>query len=107
MQAYECVFPAGLAAGFDKDAEAVKGLLGLGLGFMEVGEWQQQWHKLQGLAAANGMWPVSCSARFSNTLQCSSNCCSSASAVLQWQLYRLTGILQHIVEAAAVSNWAR
>eukprot|EP00882_Tetradesmus_deserticola_P030848 GHRQ01034824.1.p1 GENE.GHRQ01034824.1~~GHRQ01034824.1.p1 ORF type:complete len:336 (+),score=109.21 GHRQ01034824.1:260-1267(+) len=29
--------PIGLAAGFDKDAEAVKGLLGLGLGFMEVG----------------------------------------------------------------------
>jgi Dihydroorotate dehydrogenase len=27
----------GLAAGFDKDAEAVTGLLGLGLGFMEVG----------------------------------------------------------------------
>jgi hypothetical protein len=29
---------AGLAAGFDKDAEAIKGLMGLGLGFMEVGE---------------------------------------------------------------------
>lgn len=29
--------PIGLAAGFDKDAEAIKGLLGLGLGFMEVG----------------------------------------------------------------------
>lgn len=28
----------GLAAGFDKDAEAIRGLLGLGLGFMEVGE---------------------------------------------------------------------
>uniref|UniRef100_A0A383V1S4 Dihydroorotate dehydrogenase (quinone), mitochondrial n=1 Tax=Tetradesmus obliquus TaxID=3088 RepID=A0A383V1S4_TETOB len=29
--------PIGLAAGFDKDAEAIKGLMGLGLGFMEVG----------------------------------------------------------------------
>lgn len=28
---------AGLAAGFDKDADAVKGLLGLGFGFVEVG----------------------------------------------------------------------
>ena len=28
---------AGLAAGFDKDGEAVEGLLGLGFGFMEVG----------------------------------------------------------------------
>lgn len=28
---------AGLAAGFDKGAEAVDGLLGLGLGFMEIG----------------------------------------------------------------------
>ncbi len=29
--------PLGLAAGFDKDAEAVDGLLGLGFGFVEVG----------------------------------------------------------------------
>ncbi|MCO5558110.1 hypothetical protein L7F22_011687 [Adiantum nelumboides] len=29
--------PIGLAAGFDKDAEAVEGLLGIGFGFMEVG----------------------------------------------------------------------
>lgn len=29
---------AGLAAGFDKDAEAIEGLLGLGFGFMEVGK---------------------------------------------------------------------
>lgn len=29
--------PVGVAAGFDKHAEAVKGLLGLGLGFVEVG----------------------------------------------------------------------
>lgn len=29
---------AGLAAGFDKGAEAIRGLLGTGLGFMEVGE---------------------------------------------------------------------
>lgn len=29
----------GLAAGFDKDAAAVRGLLGLGFGFVEVGEW--------------------------------------------------------------------
>lgn len=29
--------PVGLAAGFDKDGEAPKGLLGLGFGFMEVG----------------------------------------------------------------------
>ncbi|KAJ6807431.1 dihydroorotate dehydrogenase (quinone), mitochondrial isoform X1 [Iris pallida] len=29
--------PIGLAAGFDKNAEAVEGLLGLGFGFMEVG----------------------------------------------------------------------
>eukprot|EP00877_Chromochloris_zofingiensis_P008775 jgi/Chrzof1/4150/Cz14g00280.t1 len=29
--------PIGLAAGFDKDAEAVEGLLGCGFGFMEVG----------------------------------------------------------------------
>lgn len=29
--------PAGLAAGFDKDAVAIKGLLGLGFGFVEVG----------------------------------------------------------------------
>jgi hypothetical protein len=28
----------GLAAGFDKDAEAIRGLLGTGFGFMEVGE---------------------------------------------------------------------
>lgn len=28
---------AGLAAGFDKGAEAVEGLLGLGLGFLEIG----------------------------------------------------------------------
>lgn len=28
---------AGLAAGFDKDAYAVNGLLGLGFGFVEVG----------------------------------------------------------------------
>lgn len=28
---------AGLAAGFDKNAEAIDGLLGLGLGFMEIG----------------------------------------------------------------------
>jgi dihydroorotate dehydrogenase len=33
--------PIGLAAGFDKDAEAIPGLLGIGLGFMEVGEWVQ------------------------------------------------------------------
>lgn len=34
-----CVFPnpVGVAAGFDKHAQAVKGLLGLGLGFVEVG----------------------------------------------------------------------
>lgn len=29
---------AGLAAGFDKNAEAMEGLLGLGFGFIEVGE---------------------------------------------------------------------
>ena len=29
----------GLAAGFDKDAEAVEGLLDLGFGFVEIGEW--------------------------------------------------------------------
>ncbi len=29
--------PAGLAAGFDKNAEAVEGLMGLGFGFVEVG----------------------------------------------------------------------
>jgi hypothetical protein len=29
---------AGLAAGFDKDAEAIDGLLGMGFAFMEVGE---------------------------------------------------------------------
>lgn len=29
--------PVGLAAGFDKNAEAVEGLLGLGFGFVEVG----------------------------------------------------------------------
>ena len=29
--------PIGLAAGFDKNAEAVDGLLGLGFGFVEVG----------------------------------------------------------------------
>lgn len=29
--------PIGLAAGFDKDAEAIDALLGIGLGFMEVG----------------------------------------------------------------------
>ncbi|KAI5076235.1 hypothetical protein GOP47_0008300 [Adiantum capillus-veneris] len=29
--------PIGLAAGFDKDAQAVEGLLGIGFGFMEVG----------------------------------------------------------------------
>jgi dihydroorotate dehydrogenase len=28
----------GLAAGFDKDGEAVQALLGLGFGFVEVGE---------------------------------------------------------------------
>lgn len=27
----------GLAAGFDKDAEAVEGLMGLGFGFVEIG----------------------------------------------------------------------
>lgn len=34
-----CVFPnpVGVAAGFDKHAEAMKGLLGLGLGFVEIG----------------------------------------------------------------------
>lgn len=29
---------AGLAAGFDKDAEAIEGLMGVGFGFVEVGE---------------------------------------------------------------------
>lgn len=29
---------AGLAAGFDKDAEAIEGLMGIGFGFVEVGE---------------------------------------------------------------------
>ncbi len=29
--------PAGVAAGFDKDAEVVEPLLGLGFGFVEVG----------------------------------------------------------------------
>ena len=28
---------AGLAAGFDKDAEGVEGLLGMGFGFVEIG----------------------------------------------------------------------
>lgn len=31
------LLPAGLAAGFDKDAEAMEAMLGLGFGFMEVG----------------------------------------------------------------------
>ncbi|KXZ44645.1 hypothetical protein GPECTOR_64g139 [Gonium pectorale] len=31
--------PLGLAAGFDKNAEAVAGLMGLGFGFVEVGKW--------------------------------------------------------------------
>ena len=30
--------PFGIAAGFDKNAEAVEGLLGMGMGFMEIGE---------------------------------------------------------------------
>ena len=30
--------PLGLAAGFDKDADAVEGMLGLGFGFVEIGE---------------------------------------------------------------------
>lgn len=30
--------PIGLAAGFDKDADAVEGMLGLGFGFVEIGE---------------------------------------------------------------------
>lgn len=34
----QCLCCSGLAAGFDKDADAVKGLLGLGFGFVEVGE---------------------------------------------------------------------
>jgi dihydroorotate dehydrogenase len=29
--------PLGVAAGFDKDAEAMEAILGMGLGFMEVG----------------------------------------------------------------------
>lgn len=29
--------PIGLAAGFDKDAEAMEGLLGMGFGFVEIG----------------------------------------------------------------------
>jgi dihydroorotate dehydrogenase len=33
----ELTNPLGLAAGFDKDAEAIAGLLGLGFGFVEVG----------------------------------------------------------------------
>lgn len=33
-----CVVRAGLAAGFDKDAEAIEGLMGVGFGFVEVGE---------------------------------------------------------------------
>ena len=36
--AHETGMPAGLAAGFDKDAEAVEGLLGMGFGFVEIGE---------------------------------------------------------------------
>lgn len=36
MGACSCCRP-GLAAGFDKNAEAVEALLGLGLGFMEIG----------------------------------------------------------------------
>ncbi len=31
------IIPAGLAAGFDKDAQAMEPLLGLGLGFVEIG----------------------------------------------------------------------
>ncbi len=30
---------AGLAAGFDKDAEVIRPMLGIGFGFVEVGEW--------------------------------------------------------------------
>ena len=44
---------AGLAAGFDKDGEAPKGLLGLGFGFMEVG--QLHLHQQQAPAAENVM----------------------------------------------------
>ena len=37
-QTYTSLCTAGLAAGFDKDGVAPKGLLGLGFGFMEVGQ---------------------------------------------------------------------
>ena len=31
------LLPAGVAAGFDKDAEGLEAILGLGFGFMEIG----------------------------------------------------------------------
>lgn len=35
--------PVGLAAGFDKDAQALEGLLGLGFGFVEIGKRCADW----------------------------------------------------------------
>lgn len=56
----ELMFCAGLAAGFDKDAEAVEGLLGMGFGFVEIGGcWRLSW-----LTAAS-----SCRAHMSPGLQ--------------------------------------
>ena len=34
----------GLAAGFDKDAQALEGLLGLGFGFVEIGKRSADWY---------------------------------------------------------------
>ena len=44
---------AGLAAGFDKNAEAVDGLLGLGLGFVEIGK-----HSCRSAWKCEGTFPL-------------------------------------------------
>lgn len=46
---------AGLAAGFDKNAEVVEALLGLGLGFMEIGVHPPPWYPSFAFTIHNGV----------------------------------------------------
>lgn len=75
---------AGLAAGFDKDAEAVEGLLGMGFGFVEIGAPLSPCNKFQqdviSLPLARFPWHSSCSPRM--PLASQEDKCSSLTALV-------------------------
>lgn len=57
LESHGSMGPAGLAAGFDKDAVAVEALLGFGFGYVEIGEFLKAHHNTRNACEVSPLNP--------------------------------------------------